>query len=959
MKYIFTLLIVTLLFIKVNAQINPVGSYDSCGAALNLDVNATCITGGQTYMTTGATKSPQATLGISNDDDVWFKFTTLAGQTHASIQISNEIGGMGSCMELWDSCNASAEISDFCGSQFNVSGLTPLKTYLVRVYTNGTFSTLSSFQMCVVNTTPPPPPPNSECAFATSIQVSNNNAVCNLFPLTNNYATGSTIVSAPACLSSNYKDIWIKFVPSQTGPLSFRMQDYSAIAGSAFPTYYIATYSGTNCNSLSLVNCSNYSPTSGNDYSLSGTYNSGSTYYLRILCDNSIAGDFNVCLRPSVSETNYPISADSTCLRSIAINSSVDNSALYTQGSTNGIRRINQLACYGYNAPNALAWYSFTVPSNGNYFVDFTDLTRLDVNAFGAGYRVLRRATCYSTGTDTIITKPPNSTYDTLLCANSFDNGQMLTLTTGTQYYVTVMENSYNGGRVAYKLRVIGASTCVNDDSTNAINIIQDVNCNNAINTSLRFSTLSTQPNISGLTNNGSLIQDVWYKFNAITSSVIINVTLPLYSSRIVVYNSDGTIKYDPGTNGNIITVNSLVIGARYLIRVFNTNGLPIGPSADFKICVFGASPSVATSVSSCTPADATNISTNSNQWLHFQRSGGLIVSVFDGPAKPGFTFLPRGTISVSYFTNNGGIRLNAGTSYLDRNFEISDGGNNFSNSPVRVRFYLEPGEFNTLVASAASGGISAPYELKVYRIPGASCSNSTTAGGLYYNIDSYGFISNSTTPSTPTGYYVDMITPNFSGFFLQHAADNLLVPSTCNNFYYKIYNNSVQLFFSTLQENNNSYYQIERSENGENFVPITSFNSNNNINGSKYSYTDYTIKPNAFYYYRIKQVDKDNSYQFICKTILVSTKKVEKTFGKIYPNPVMESFNIDINKPFAGKALVQILNANGQIVYSSTLNISLSDQKLNIKTPFISRGVYTLKLLTDKGIEQMQFIKY
>lgn len=300
MKHLFTLLalLFTLLLNQVKAQLNPVGSYDSCGAAIDLSVNTTCITGSQTYTTTGATKSPQLSAGISNDDDVWFKFTTVTGQTHASIQLSNEVGGMGSCLELWTNCSASVDFSNSCGSQLSVSGLTPLTTYWVRVYTNGTFATLSSFQICVVNTTPPPAPPNSECAFATNILTSNNSLTCNLFPISNRYATGSTVVAAPACLSSNYRDVWLKFTPTQTGSFSFRMQDYVAISGSTFPTYYIAAYNGSTCNSLSLINCSSYSPTSNNDYLLSGTYNAGTTYYLRILCSDLIEGNFNVCIKP-------------------------------------------------------------------------------------------------------------------------------------------------------------------------------------------------------------------------------------------------------------------------------------------------------------------------------------------------------------------------------------------------------------------------------------------------------------------------------------------------------------------------------------------------------------------------------------------------------------------------------------------------------------------------------------
>jgi hypothetical protein len=956
MKIIYSILMMFISIHNCIAQVNPVGSYDSCGAAITLTVNNSCNTGSQTYTTTGATKSPQPSPGFSNDDDVWFKFTTLAGQTHASIQISDVIGGMGACFELWSGCNAASHLQDGCGTELNVTGLNPLTTYWVRVYTNGTFATMSTFKMCVVNTTPPPPAPNSECAFATAIAVSNSTLVCNAFPITNQYATGSTVVPPPVCNASNYRDIWLKFTPTQSGLHAFRMQNYSAISGTSFPTYFIATYSGTACNNLSLINCTSYSTISANDLVLTGTYNAGTTYYLRLLCDISIEGNFTVCVKPATTTANAPIAADSTCSKAIPINSSVNNSATYTQGSTNGIRVLSQLACYGSNAPNALAWYSFTVPANGNYFIDFTDLVRLDNNAFGAGYRVLRRSSCYTTGTDTIITTPPSGTYDTLLCAMSLNNGQTLSLTAGTQYYVTVMENSFNGGRVAYKLRVIGTTPPVNDDSTNAINIVQHTDCSAATPTSIRFSTLSTQPSVSALANNSGFTQDVWYKFIAATTTATINTTLTAGITRIVIYNTDGSLKYDPGVNSNTITVNALTVGARYLIRVINSSGTPIGPYADFNICVFGLPTfTPANSVTACTAADATQTSSNSGRWLHFTRGGNLLVSVFDGPAFTGANFTARGTISASYFTNtSGGIRLNAGTAYLDRNFELSDGGNNFSNSPVRVRFYITPAEFNTLVASAASGGISAPYELKIYRIPGASCSNATTTGGLYYNNAGVGFVANPSKPFVPTMYYIDVITPNFSGFFLQYAPDNV-VPAKCQSFEAQTKNNQTILMLKTSNEENVKHYELQLSSDGVNFSTIQ-YQEANNYTTNTYNF--FVNPGNQTNYYRIKQVDKDGAIQFICKTLLVKPVKEQSNFGIVYPNPAKNHIAIENLKSYNGKIHITMLNSTGKVVYQFNGIVHASQNIITLPIEQLPTGMYFLKIDNMQQVEVKQFIK-
>ena len=956
MKPILLALVLITTINFAQAQISPVGSYDDCAAAINLTVNTTCVAGMDTYTTVGATASTQPSAGPSSDDDVWFKFTTLAGQTHAQVQIPTYAGGMGNCYELWASCSATSYITASCGSTFDVSGLSSATTYYVRVYTNGTFARMTTFQICVLNTTPPPAYPNDECAFATAIPVSTSPLTCNPTPITNRYALPSA--NPPSCLASSYRDIWLKFTPTSTGSIKFLMQNYTAITGSSSPLFYAAVYSGT-CASPTLINCS--SVVSGNEITLVGSYTSGSTYYIRLLCDNGTEGTFEVCLKPAPTTTTYPTAADSTCARAIPINASVNQSALYTNGSTNGIRVLSQRACYGSNAPNALAWYSFTVPNTGNYLVDITDFVRLSLNANGSGYRILKRSSCYSTGTDTIITQPPVGTYDTVLCVdNSAFNNQSVALTSGTQYYLTVMENSYNGGPVSYKLRVVGTTPPSNDDSTNATMIIQDVTCAAGNNlTTTRFSTLSTVPNPYALANNGTYTQDVWYKFVAATTSVNIITSRNGSSTRLAVYNSNGTIKYDPAANSSSITVNALTVGSTYLIRVLSTSAATVGSQADFTLCVFGVpSTTLAGTVGACTASDASKTSTGSGNWLHFTKAGALMVSVFDGPATTGATFTPRGTITTSYYTNTAGIRLNTGTAYLDRNFEISDGGNNFSNSPVKVRFYFTVAEFNTLVASTSSGGISAPYELRVYRIPSASCNSTTTAGGLYYNIVGSGYLSDAAAPYVPTGYYVDMVTPNFSGFFLQKAADNLLVPATCNAFTYSIAEQKVQLHFSTKTEINSSYFEVERSTDGTNFSTITTIVATNNSNGNAYQFTDARTKANAIYYYRLKQVDKDGSTHFVCNTIKVNTGGKQQLFGNAYPNPVGNMLTLDIQKPFAGKANIEIINAVGQILQQHNFSLQSFDTQLKLNTTKLNIGVYTLRITTADAVQIQQIIK-
>jgi hypothetical protein len=947
--------------ITVNLTVAPPANDTySSAQALTFSSSASC-TNVISGTTVGATtESPAACTGASTTapKDVWYSFT--ASSSTMLLQLTNITLVAGTSNTMWlqvlegsntgtlKACSNTGSIN-FNGSTGSLT-LTVGTTYFIRVYNNDDASSCT-FAICGQL---PAGQPNDDCTYATTVPVSSSAITCTTIPITTVNALPSA--NPPTCLSTNYRDVWLKFTPTSTGLLKLNILNYTAISGSTNPLYSIAIYNGSSgCANLSFINC--ISSTITSEIAL-GSFTSGTTYYLRLMCATSVQGNFDVCIKQNYTIANTTVAADSTCVRAIPIISSINNTAAYTNGTTNGIRVVSQFACYGSYAPNALAWYSFTVPANGIYLVDVADFVRLDANANGAGYRILKRTSCYTTGTDTIITRPPETTYDTVLCVdNIVNNNQTVNLTTGTQYYLTMMENSYNGGRIAYKLRVVGTLPPNNDDSTNSTTLVQEVTCNGGTATTTRFSSLSSVPNPYALSNNGTYTQDVWYRFIAATTSVNIATNRVGASTRLAVYNSNGSIKYDPAANSNSITVNSLTVGSMYLIRVLNTAAATVNSQADFTICVFGApSTTLAGTVGACTSGDATKLSTGSGNWLHFTKAGQLMLSVFDGPATTGATFNPRGNITASYFTNAGGIRLNAGTAILDRNFEISDGGNNFSNSPVKIRLYFTIAEFNTLVTSG--GGITAINELRVYRIPGASCNSTTTAGGLYYNIVGTGYLSDPLTPYTPTAYYIDMITPNFSGFFLQKAADNLLIPSTCNVFTYKIAEQKVQLQFSTKTEINTNYFEIERSADGTNFSTISTITATNNSNGNSYQFTDATIKINTIYYYRLKQVDKDGSTHFVCSTIKVNTGSKRQLFSNAYPNPVNNLLSIDVLKPLIGNVDVQIINAVGQVLQQYNFNLQSFDTQLRLNTTKLNTGIYTLRITTNDAVQVQQVIK-
>jgi hypothetical protein len=154
---------------------------------------------------------------------------------------------------------------------------------------------------------------------------------------------------------------------------------------------------------------------------------------------------------------------------------------------------------------------------------------------------------------------------------------------------------------------------------------------------------------------------------------------------------------------------------------------------------------------------------------------------------------------------------------------------------------------------------------------------------------------------------------------------------------------NTSLLNWHSGQEINNKGFEIERSANGDFFnnnLKVLGFvQSTNSSNGSAYSFID--TKPFAGRnYYRLKQIDIDNSFSFSdIKVVDFSNTKIS-----VYPNPFTGKIKVLF---VADKSNYRIINAEGQVVLRGFVtNGEIDGTKL-------SKGLYTLQLLeADKNTE-------
>ena len=146
-------------------------------------------------------------------------------------------------------------------------------------------------------------------------------------------------------------------------------------------------------------------------------------------------------------------------------------------------------------------------------------------------------------------------------------------------------------------------------------------------------------------------------------------------------------------------------------------------------------------------------------------------------------------------------------------------------------------------------------------------------------------------------------------------------------------------LTWTTAQESNSKYFEIEKSSNGSTWTALNRVNAAGNSNISKnYQYTDVN---GGTAFYRIKQVDNDGAYFY---TSVTPTNCETKTITHvIYPVPAKDILYVSINSVKAVKTKLQIYDAAGKIVRSMEALVNKGNNTFNINLKGLASGDYII----------------
>jgi uncharacterized protein (DUF1501 family) len=154
-----------------------------------------------------------------------------------------------------------------------------------------------------------------------------------------------------------------------------------------------------------------------------------------------------------------------------------------------------------------------------------------------------------------------------------------------------------------------------------------------------------------------------------------------------------------------------------------------------------------------------------------------------------------------------------------------------------------------------------------------------------------------------------------------------------------------VTLQWQVDQESGIDHYEVQRSDDGTNFVKIGSVTAVNASTRYGYTFIDQFLSK-SFYYYRLKIVQSSAATSFSAVLLLKASQSTGIAV-KIFPNPVTDAFTVSFDNKISGPVSVRIMDLTGKEIWKQETEMS---DTYNLNFSFANKkpvtGIYMLKLL-------------
>ncbi len=157
-------------------------------------------------------------------------------------------------------------------------------------------------------------------------------------------------------------------------------------------------------------------------------------------------------------------------------------------------------------------------------------------------------------------------------------------------------------------------------------------------------------------------------------------------------------------------------------------------------------------------------------------------------------------------------------------------------------------------------------------------------------------------------------------------------------------------LTWTTSSEQNNRGFEIQRSNDGNNWTSIGFVQGQGNSTvTNNYTYNDAGLSFTR-YYYRLKQVDYDNHYKLSTIVVVDLSRQNDYILGQNFPNPFNSVTSIYYYVPKRSKVSLTLMDANGRVIKVLAQQIQeAGSHTIPVYKNELSSGIYYYRLQADE----------
>ena len=169
-------------------------------------------------------------------------------------------------------------------------------------------------------------------------------------------------------------------------------------------------------------------------------------------------------------------------------------------------------------------------------------------------------------------------------------------------------------------------------------------------------------------------------------------------------------------------------------------------------------------------------------------------------------------------------------------------------------------------------------------------------------------------------------------------------------------------LQWSTASEVGNSHFEVERRLNDGEFVTVGRVEGNGSTNEvHTYYFEDWDIEASGNYYYRLKQIDFNDNFEYSGIVAIKVIREGELSKIAIYPNPALSFFQVDVTTFIPdSKIELRLYDIAGKLIKDEVLNKTQSagHKVYQVDVTDLPEGVYNVKVFTNGDIFDKKIIK-